>query len=65
VAFKGFTLRSVFTVISRFAKVIWVKFAARPRLCETTKEAVNLSDGGRPSAGILEILDTEASIAEI
>jgi hypothetical protein len=56
----------------RLTKVVSMKFAARPRvcavLCETPKQAVNFSvheDGGRPSAGIPEILDTEASIAEI
>jgi hypothetical protein len=63
------TLHSVFTANSRLAKV---KFAARPRLgavlCETAKQGVNLSvheDGGSVSTGIPEILETEASIAEI
>jgi hypothetical protein len=57
---------------SRLAEVVSVKFAARPRvftvLCETSKQAANLSvhqDGGRPSTGIQEKLYTEASIAEI
>jgi hypothetical protein len=70
--FTDFTLRSVFTTNTRFAKVVSVKFAAWQRmcvvLCETSKQAVNLSvhqDDGHPSTGIPEILDTEASIAEI
>jgi hypothetical protein len=57
---------------SCLAKVVSVKFVARPRLSavlfETRKQAVNLSvhqDGGRPSSGIPEILETEASIAKI
>jgi hypothetical protein len=57
---------------SRLAKVVSVKFAAWPQmcalLCETSKPGVNLSvhqDGGRPNTGIPEILETEASIAEI
>jgi hypothetical protein len=57
---------------SHLAKVVSVKFAARPWVCavlyETPKQAVNLSvhqDGGHPSTEILEILDKEASIAEI
>jgi hypothetical protein len=69
--FTDFTLRPVFTAKSRSAKVL-VKFAARLRvctvLCETSEQAVNLSvqqDGGRPSTGIPEMLETEASIAEI
>jgi hypothetical protein len=66
--FNDFTLRSVFTANSRLAKAVSVKFAARPRLCATRKQAVNLSvhqDGGRPSNGILEIQGTEGSMAEI
>jgi hypothetical protein len=58
----------VFTAISCLVKVVSVKFAAWLWLCETTKQAVNLSvhqDGGRPSTKILEILETEASITEI
>jgi hypothetical protein len=57
---------------SRLAKVVSVKFPSWPRvcavLCESSKEAVNLSvhqDGGRPSTGIPEILDTEVSVDEI
>jgi hypothetical protein len=57
---------------TRLAKVVCAKFAARPRvcaaLCETTKQTANLSahqNGGRPSSGIAEILETETSIAEI
>jgi hypothetical protein len=72
VAFMDFTLRSVFTANSRLAEVVLVKFAARPRVCavldETSEQAVDLSvhqDGGRPSTGIPEILDTETSIVEI
>jgi hypothetical protein len=49
-----------------------VKFAARPRLCAVllvaSKQAANLSvrqNGGRPSTGISELLDTEADIADI
>jgi hypothetical protein len=66
------TLCSVFTANSRLAKVISVKFASRPllcpELCETTKQAVNLSgheDGGRASNGIPELLETESGFAEI
>jgi hypothetical protein len=72
VVFMDFTLHNVFTANSLLVKVVSVKFAARTRvcavLCETSKQAVNLSvhqDGGRLSTGILEILDTEASIPEI
>jgi hypothetical protein len=72
VAFADFTLRSVFKDNSRSAKVVSVKSAARPRLCavlcETIKQPTNLrvhQDEGRPSIGIPEILETEASIAEI
>jgi hypothetical protein len=63
VAITDFILLSVFTPNSCLAKVVSVKFAARSRMCavmcETTKQAVNLSvhqDGGRPSTGIPEIL---------
>jgi hypothetical protein len=69
--FYGLYLRSVFTASSHLAKVVSVNFAARPRvcalLCETTK-ALNVivhQDGGRSSTWIPEILDTEASTAEI
>jgi hypothetical protein len=62
----------VLTAKYRLAKVVSVKFAARPRLgavlCESSKQAVRLSvhqDGGRRSTGISEILDMEASVAEI
>jgi hypothetical protein len=72
VVFTDFTLRSGFTANFDLAEVVWVKFAARPRVCavvcETYKQAVNLSvhqDGGHPSTGNQEILDTEASVAEI
>jgi hypothetical protein len=44
----------------------WLRVCAV--LCEMSKQAVNLSvhqDGGPPNTGILEILDPEASIAEI
>jgi hypothetical protein len=66
VGFKDFILLSVFMVNYCLAKVVLVKFAIRPRLCavlcETLKEAVNLSvhqDGRRPSAGISEILKSQ------
>jgi hypothetical protein len=69
--FTDFILRNVFTANSPLAGMS-VKFAGRPRLCavlcETPKQAVNLKvhqDGGRPSTGIPEILDIEASTAEI
>jgi hypothetical protein len=72
VVFTDFTLCSVFAANFCLAMVVSVKFAAWSRLCtvlcETTKQAVNLSvhqDGGRPSAGIPEILEAEASISEI
>jgi hypothetical protein len=49
-----------------------VKFAAQPQLCgvlcETTKQAANLSehqDGGHHRTGIPEILETGAIITEI
>jgi hypothetical protein len=65
------TIRSVFRANSRFVHVLSVRFYAWPRvctvLCETPKETVNLSvhqDGGHICTGILEILDTEPSIAE-
>jgi hypothetical protein len=70
--FTDFPLRSVFMNNARFAMVVLVKFAVWPRmcaaLCKTSKQAVHLSvhqDGRRPSAQIPEILDTEASTAEM
>jgi hypothetical protein len=58
VVFKDFSLHSVFMANTRLAKVVSVEFAGRLRLCavlcETTKQAVNLSvhqDGGRPEPG--------------
>jgi hypothetical protein len=64
VDFKDFTLLNTFTVNSRLAQEMFVKFAAWPRLCamlcKTSKQAVNFSvhqDGGRPSTWIPEILD--------
>jgi hypothetical protein len=52
-------------------EVVSVKFATwvlvYAMLCKTSAQAVNLSvhqDGGRPSTGIAEILDT-ATIAEV
>jgi hypothetical protein len=54
------------------AKVVSMTFAAWlwlcTVLCKTTKQAMNLSvhqEGRRPNTRILEILETEASIAEI
>jgi hypothetical protein len=65
-------LRSELTGNERLANVVSVKYAARARLwavlCEITKQPVNLSvrqDGGHPSTGIPEVLDTKTSIAEI
>jgi hypothetical protein len=59
------------TANSGLAKVVSVKFAARPQLCivmcETTIQVINLSVhqvGGHPSTGFPEILDTETGIAE-
>jgi hypothetical protein len=56
---------------SRLAKVVSEKSVARPRLSavlfQTRKEAVNLcvhQDGGHPSIGIPEILETETSTAK-
>jgi hypothetical protein len=49
-------------------KVLSVKYAAAAVLCEPLKDMVNLGahqDGGSPSTGILEILETEASNIEI
>jgi hypothetical protein len=70
--FTNFALHSGFTANFSMADVMWMIFAARPRLFtvlyETSKRAFNLNvhqDGGHPYAGIFEILDTEASIAEI
>jgi hypothetical protein len=70
--FTDFTLRSMFTANSHLVEVVSAKFTAQPWVCavlrHTSKQAVNLSvnqDDGRPSTGITEILDTEASIAEI
>jgi hypothetical protein len=69
--FMDFTLHSVLTANSRLAKVVSVKFAARPRvcagLCATSKYATSFSaqHGGRPSTGIAEIPNTEASTADI
>jgi hypothetical protein len=70
--FSQTSLHVVFTANSRLVKVVSVKFAAWPHvcavLCETTKQAVNLSvhqDGRRPSTGIQEIMETEASTTEI
>jgi hypothetical protein len=61
----------VFMANSSLVKVVSM-FSAWPRvctvLCETSNLVVNVSvhqDGGCPSTGILEILDTEASIAEV
>jgi hypothetical protein len=61
----------VFRTIFRSAKAVSVKFAARPKmcalLCEISKQEVKMSvqqDGARLNTGILEILDTEASIVE-
>jgi hypothetical protein len=61
-----YALLEVFTAKSLLAKVVLVKFAARPRLnivlCEKPKQAVKLSvqqDGPRPSTGISEIRHTE------
>jgi hypothetical protein len=65
--FMDCTLHGVFTANSRLAKVMSVKFATWLRVCETSKQTVNLSvhqDGGHPITGIPEILDTETSIAE-
>jgi hypothetical protein len=42
VVFTDFTLRRVFTVNSSLAKVMSLKLAAWPRMCETSKQAVNL-----------------------
>jgi hypothetical protein len=65
VVFTHFTLHGVFTVNSRLANMVSVKFTARPRvwagLCEISKQAVQL--GVRPrwwttSTGIPEMLDT-------
>jgi hypothetical protein len=71
VVFTDFILRIVFTANAHLAEVVSVKFAARPQvcavLCETSKQAANLSahtDGGRPRTRILEIMDTEAGIYE-
>jgi hypothetical protein len=57
---------------SHLAEMVSVKFAAQPQvctaLCRTSKQVVNLSvhsDGRSPSTGIPEVLDTEASFAEI
>jgi hypothetical protein len=70
VIFMQITLRSVFTANSSLVNEVSVKFAAWTRvcsvLCETSKQAVNLSvhkDGGRPSTQILGILDAEADVA--
>jgi hypothetical protein len=45
--FMDLTLRSGFTANSHLAEVMWVKFAAWPRvcavLCETSTQVVNLS----------------------
>jgi hypothetical protein len=69
--FTDFGLRNEFTANSRLAKVVAVKFFARPRLCavlcQTIKQAMNLKvheDSGRPGTGIPEILETKVSIAE-
>jgi hypothetical protein len=62
----------LFKANSRLAEVVSVKSATRPRVCavlyKTRKQAVNLlvqQDRGRPSTGIPEILDTQASVTEI
>jgi hypothetical protein len=72
VVYTDFTLRSVFMANSRLAKLVSGKFVARPPecsvLCETAKQAVNLSvhqDGGCPRTGIPEILGTGDISAEI
>jgi hypothetical protein len=60
VVFTDFTLRSVLTANFRLVDVVCIIFAARPRvcavLCETSKQAVNLSvlvhqDGGSGNSG--------------
>jgi hypothetical protein len=72
VVFTDFILCGVFTANSCLAEVVSVKFSTQPQLhsvlCETTKQAVKLSahqDGSGPRTRILEILETEAIIAEI
>jgi hypothetical protein len=58
----------MFMANSCLVNVVSVKFAAPLQLCKTTKQAVNLSvhqDDGCTRAGILEILETVATITEI